>query len=115
MAKLSLRLAAKYLPPCSSDKRWRTFTQPQLMTCLIRRPHLKAAYRKFLESSETGSELCARQASSTSAQRPSPRNRCFACLADGWTSFDFETIVEFGFLGGQISLADSIKAQILRI
>ena len=49
VAQLSLRLAGKYMQPYSCAKSRHTFTQPQLMTCLILRAYLKTTYRGVID------------------------------------------------------------------
>src|ERR1700729_4365456 len=57
VARLSLRLAGKYLQPYSCAKSPHTFTQRQLMTCLILRAYLKTTYRGLVEILETSEML----------------------------------------------------------
>jgi hypothetical protein len=57
VAKLSLRLSSKYLQPYSCVKSPHTFTQPQLMTCLVLRAYLKTTYRGVIEILETSETL----------------------------------------------------------
>jgi hypothetical protein len=49
VASLSMRLAGKYMQPYSCAKSRHTFTQPQLMTCLILRAYLKTTYRGVID------------------------------------------------------------------
>ena len=57
VAKLSLRLAGKYMQPYSCHKSCHTFTQPQLMSCLILRAYLKTTYRGVIEFLEVSDDL----------------------------------------------------------
>ena len=57
IAKLSVRLSSRYLQPYSCAKSPHTFTQPQLMTCLILRAYLKTTYRGVIEILETSESL----------------------------------------------------------
>lgn len=57
VAKLSLRLARKYLQPYSCPKSPHKFTQPQLMACLIVRAYMKTTYRGVIELLETSDKL----------------------------------------------------------
>jgi hypothetical protein len=49
VAKLSMRLSSKYMQPYSCNKGRHTYTQPQLMTCLILRAYLKTTYRGVID------------------------------------------------------------------
>lgn len=57
VAKLSLRLAGRYMQPYSCPKSRHRFTQPQLMACLILRAYLKTTYRGVVEILETSEVL----------------------------------------------------------
>ncbi len=49
LARFIMRLAGEYLQPYSCAKSRHTFTQPQLMTCLILRAYLRSTYRGVIE------------------------------------------------------------------
>ncbi len=57
VAKFSVRLAGKYMQPFSCNKSRHTYTQPQLMTCLILRAYLKTTYRGIIDILEASDQL----------------------------------------------------------
>lgn len=57
VARLSLRLASRYMQPYSHVKSPKKFTQAQLMTCLILRAYLKTTYRGVIDLLGASTEL----------------------------------------------------------
>lgn len=57
VARLSLRLAGRYMQPYSHAKSPKKFTQAQLMACLISRAYLKATYRGVIDVLDASAEL----------------------------------------------------------
>jgi len=57
VARLSMRLAARYMQPYSHTKSPKKFTQAQLMTCLILRAYLKTTYRGVIEVLDASERL----------------------------------------------------------
>lgn len=57
VARLSLRLASRYMQPYSHLKSPKKFTQAQLMTCLILRAYLKTTYRGVIDVLDASAEL----------------------------------------------------------
>lgn len=57
VARLSMRLAARYMQPYSHSKSPKKFTQAQLMTCLILRAYLKTTYRGVIEVLDASDKL----------------------------------------------------------
>lgn len=57
VARLSLRLASRYMQPYSHAKSPKKFTQAQLMACLILRAYLKTTYRGVIDVLDASAEL----------------------------------------------------------
>jgi hypothetical protein len=57
VAQFSMRLAGKYMQPYSCAKSRHTFTQPQLMTCLILKAYLKTTYRGVIDVLDASEKL----------------------------------------------------------
>ena len=57
VARLSMRLAGRYMQPYSHIKSPKKFTQAQLMTCLILRAYMKTTYRGVIELLDTSDKL----------------------------------------------------------
>ncbi|MHC2071093.1 hypothetical protein ACYFX5_26775 [Bremerella sp. T1] len=49
VARLSMKLAAKFMRPYSHEQAPKRYTQPQLMTCLVLKAYLKTTYRGVIE------------------------------------------------------------------
>lgn len=57
VARLSMRLSARYMQPYSSNKSPKKFTQSQLMTCLILRAYLNTTYRGVIDVLDASDKL----------------------------------------------------------
>lgn len=57
VARLSLRLAGRYMQPYSHVKSPKRFTQSQLMACLILRAYLKTTYRGVIDVLDASEEV----------------------------------------------------------
>ena len=57
VARLSMRLSARYMRPYSHIKSPKKFTQSQLMTCLILRAYMKTTYRGVIELLDASDKL----------------------------------------------------------
>jgi hypothetical protein len=57
VARLSMRLAGRYMQPYSHPKSPKKFTQAQLITCLILRAYLKTTYRGVIDILDASEKL----------------------------------------------------------
>ena len=57
VARLSMRLASRYMQPYSHAKSPKKFTQAQLTTCLILRAYLKTTYRGVVDVLDASEKL----------------------------------------------------------
>ena len=57
VARLSMRIAQRYMQPYSHIKSPKKFTQAQLTTCLILRAYLKTTYRGVIDVLDASDKL----------------------------------------------------------
>ncbi|MEW4451251.1 transposase [Bremerella sp. JC817] len=57
VARLSMKLAGKFMRPYSHEQAPKRYTQPQLMTCLVLKAYLKTTYRGVIEIIDASDKL----------------------------------------------------------